>query len=99
MEENRPLFVLKHWISDIQPAYALITERQYYLSHPLDSLQVVIGCLPYRQGTLVGLLNQAFTEKVDVGIGRSIAKGFGRKVVEKKIRPIFENLRAALVEQ
>jgi len=45
MEENRPLFVLKHWISDIQPAYALITERQYYLSHPLDSLQVVIGWL------------------------------------------------------
>jgi hypothetical protein len=96
IEENRPLFALKHSILDIQPEYALITERQYYISHTLDSLQVVIGCLPYRQGTLVVLLNQAFTEKVNVAVGRSIAKGFGRKIVEKKIRPIFENLRSAL---
>jgi hypothetical protein len=94
-EHHRPLFVLKHWISDIHPDYALITERQYYLSHTLNSLQVTIGCLPYRGGTLVVLFNQTFTDKVDVAVGKSIVKLFGRMKVEKHIRPIFEGLQAA----
>lgn len=94
-QDHRPLFVLKHWISDIQSDYALITERRYYLSHSLNSLQVTIGCLPYRQGTLVVLFNQTFTDKVDVAIGKSIVKTIGRMEVEKNSRPIFEGLRKA----
>jgi hypothetical protein len=63
MESNRPLFVLKHWILDVQSDYTLITERRFYLNHSLNSLQVVIGCLPHGDRTLVVLLNQVFTEK------------------------------------
>ncbi|MBW1821796.1 MAG: hypothetical protein JRI92_08535 [Deltaproteobacteria bacterium] len=63
------------------------------MSHSLNSLQVVIGCLPYKNGTLVVLLNQVFTEKVNVTIGKGIVKKVGRIIVEKKILPIFENLR------
>lgn len=61
----------------------------------MSSLQVVTGCVPYRSGTLVVLLNQAFTEKVNVTLGKTIAKAIGRREVEKKIRPMFENLRKA----
>ena len=95
-ESDRPLFFLKHWIVDIEPDHALIAERRFYLSHTLDSLQVIIGCLPHGDGTLAVLLNQTFTEKVDVSIGRSIAKHIGHKQVEKNILPIFENLVAAI---
>lgn len=95
-ESNRPLFVLKHWILDIRSDYALITERRFYLNHSLNSLQVGIACLPHGDSTLVVLLNQAFTEKVNMTIGKSIAKAIGHKEVEKNIRPIFENLRTAL---
>ena len=92
---KRPMFVLKHWVLDVQEDYALITERQFYLSHTLNSMQVVIGCLPYGDGTLVVLLNQAFTEMVNPAIGKKIAKAVGYKQVEKNIRPIFDALRAA----
>lgn len=95
-ESGRPLFVLKHWILDIQSDYALITERRFYLNHSLSSLQIVIGCLPHDGHTLVVLLNQAFTEKVNMKIGQAIAKAIGHREVEKNIRPIFENLRTAL---
>ncbi|WP_419659988.1 hypothetical protein Dvar_03260 [Desulfosarcina variabilis str. Montpellier] len=95
-ESDRPLFLLKHWILDIQPDYALITERRFYLSHSLNDLQVVIGCLPHGDNTLVVLLNQTFTEKVNMSIGKTIAKTIGYREVEKNIRPIFENLRKAL---
>jgi len=87
------MFALKHWVLDIQPDYALIAERHYYMTHSLNSLQVVIGCLPYKNGTLVALLNQAFTEKVNITIGKRVAKKVGRIIVERKIRPMFENLR------
>ena len=95
-ESNRPLFLLKHWILDVRPDYALIAERRFYLSHSLNSLQVVIGCLPHGDSTLVVLLNQTFTEKVNMTIGKTIAKAIGHREVEKNIRPIFENLRTAL---
>jgi hypothetical protein len=95
-ESNRPLFLLKHWILDIRPDYALIAERRFYLSHSLNSLQVVIGCLPHGDSTLVILLNQTFTEKVNMNIGKMIAKTIGYREVEKNIRPIFENLRNEL---
>lgn len=97
-QDKRTVFVLKHWLSDIDPGYALIVERQYYLSHTLNSLQVGILCLPYRSGTLVALLNQAFTEKVDVKVGKMIAQRVGQQQVEKQIRPLFENLRATFAE-
>lgn len=96
MESGRPLFLLKHWFLDIQPDYALITERRYYLNHSLNGLQVTIGCLPHEDSTLVVLFNQAFTEKVNLKIGKLIAKAIGYKQVEKNIRPMFENLRTAL---
>ena len=95
-EAGRPIFMLKHWLLDVGADYAIITERRFYLNHSLNSLQVVIGCLPNGESTLVVLLNQAFTEKVNINIGKSIAKKIGYHQVEKNIRPIFENLRNAL---
>ena len=95
-ESGRPLFMLKHWVLDVRSDHAIITERRFYLNHSLDSLQVVIGCLPHRDSTLVVLLNQAFTGKIDVPVGKSIAKKIGYHEVEKNIRPMFENLRAEL---
>jgi len=96
MESGRPLFMLKHWVLDVRADHALITERRFFLNHSLNSLQVVIGCLPHHDSTLVVLLNQAFTEKIDVPVGKSIAKKIGYHEVEKNIRPMFENLRTAL---
>jgi hypothetical protein len=96
LESGRPMFVLKHWLLDIQAEYGLITERHYYLSHSLNSLQVVIGCLPHEGQTLVILFNQVFTEKVNITVGKRIAKKVGQSIVEKKVRPMFENLRTAV---
>jgi hypothetical protein len=59
-------------------------------------LQVVIGCLPHGDRTLVVLLNQVFTEKVNLTLGKRVAKKVGQSIVEKKVRPIFENLCTAV---
>jgi hypothetical protein len=98
-EAGRPMFSLKHWLIYVKPEYAVITERQFYLNHSLNSLQVVIGFLKHPDGTLVVLLNTVFTEKVNVGIAKGIADAIGRKQVEKRVRPMFEHLRAAFAKK
>ena len=95
IEGGRPMFSLKHWLIDVQEEFAVITERQFYINHSLNSLQIVIGCLKHSDGTLVVLFNQVFTEKVNVALGKGIATTIGRIQVEKKVRPMFEHLRAA----
>lgn len=91
---GRPAFVLAHWMVDINQSYALIAERQYYVSHTYDILQNMIACLPYRGGTLVALLNETFTGKV-AGFARGIRHDVGRKRIQETIRPLFESLRDA----
>jgi hypothetical protein len=94
MAQGRRAFVLAHWMMDINESYALIAERQYYVSHTYDALQNTIACLPYRGGTLVGLLNQTFTGKV-AGFARAIRHNVGRNRIQETIRPLFESLRDA----
>lgn len=94
MTQGRRAFVLAHWMVDINENYALIAERQYYVTHTYDTLQNMIACLPYRGGTLVGLLNQTFTGKV-AGFARGIRHDVGRSRIQETIRPLFELLRNA----
>ncbi len=94
MTQGRRAFVLAHWMVDINENYALIAERQYYVTHTYDTLQNMIACLPYRGGTLVGLLNQTFTGKV-AGFARGIRHDIGRSRIQETIRPLFELLRNA----
>ena len=98
MAQGRQAFVLAHWMVDINESYALIAERQYYVTHTYDALQNIITCLPYRGGTLVGLLNQTFTGKV-AGFARAIRHNVGRKRIQETIRPLFESLRDAFGKQ
>jgi len=98
MAQGRQAFVLAHWVIDINESYALIAERQYYVSHTYDALQNIIACVPYRGETLVALLNQTFTGKV-AGFARAIRHNVGRKRIQETIRPLFESLRDAFGKQ
>jgi hypothetical protein len=89
---GRPAFVLSHWLVDVDDDRAVIAERQYYVSHTYDSLQIIILCLPYRDATLLAVLSQTFTGKVD-GFLSGLRHRIGRKRVQEAIRPLFESLR------
>jgi len=93
-EDGRPIYSLKHQLVDIGNDHALIAERQFYVSHSLDGLQVTILCLRDGDHTLVGMLNHTFTGKVS-GFGQTIAHRIGRAKVREKILPMFESLVAA----
>jgi hypothetical protein len=97
-ESGRPLYVLKHRLMDVDAKRAIIAERQFYISHSLDTLQVIILCLPTADGgTQVAMLNQTYTGRV-AGMGRAIAHRIGRQKVREKVQPLFEALRQRFAE-
>ncbi len=90
--DDRPVFMLKHRMVESKDNMLMVTERQFYISHGLDAIQMQLICLPYKDGTFIGLSSQSFTGKV-AGFGRSIAVKVGRSMMSKQIRPMLESLQ------
>jgi len=90
--DDRAVFILKHQMVKEQDNMLLIAERQFYISHGLDAIATQIVCLPYKDGTMVALSSQSFTQKV-AGFGRRIAIKVGRHMMAKEILPMFESLQ------
>lgn len=91
--QRRPVFVLVHWMQRDADTYLLLAQRQYYVGHTYNSAQTIVGCLPFRQGTLIAVLNQAFTEQV-VGFFRSVGRALGRRRIEQSMAPLFARIQA-----
>lgn len=93
--EGEPQYLLTHWIIDSAQNYVLVTQRQFYVNHTYDTLQMTFACLPYEKGVLVMMLNQTFTEKV-AGFGSGIAHKIGRGRVADAIAESFEFFKTAV---
>lgn len=93
--EGEPQYTLTHWMIDSADNYILVTQRQFYVNHTYDTLQMSFLCLPYEEGVLVVMLNQTFTEKV-AGFGSGIAHKIGRGRVADAIAETFDLLKTAV---
>ena len=76
--EDRPAFVLSHRTFYQRPDGAIITERQIYVGHSYNSLQIVLGCMPAGERTLVFYTNRTFTDEV-AGFATGLRHSMGRK--------------------
>lgn len=95
--QRRPVFVLVHWMQRETDDYLLFAQRQYYVGHTYNMAQTIVGCLPYREGTLIAVLNQAFTEQV-VGVFRSVGRALGRHRIEQTMAPLFARIQTRVEE-
>lgn len=93
--QRRPVFVLVHWMQRETDDYLLFAQRQYYVGHTYNMAQTIVGGLPYRDGTLIAVLNQAFTEQV-VGFFRNAGRGLGRRRIEQTMAPLFARIQASV---
>ena len=93
--QNRPTFVLTHHATDIDNGYALILEQQFYVSHSYNSMEAMIGCIPFEGGTVVFYTNRTFTDQV-TGFASGIARNIGRSQIEKSVAAQLEKLRTVL---
>jgi hypothetical protein len=92
---DRPGFALLHRMLAVGDNGALQVDLEFYVGHTYNSMLTICGVAPYEGGTLVLAVNRTFTEKV-TGMGRSLKKSIGRKMIAGKFAERFEDLRAKL---
>jgi len=80
--DDRVAFMLKHQIIEQKKNITLIAEREFYISNTLDGIQMQIICTPYKDGTLIALSSQSYTDKVS-GFSRAFAIKIGREMMKK----------------
>ena len=95
--EDRRNFVLNHWLVEASDDAVVIAQRHYYVGNTYNVLQLIMFCLPYRDGTLVVMLNQTFTERV-TGLTAGIAHKIGRGMIADGIEAIFEQVETQVTE-
>jgi len=85
-------YVLAHVLVAADGPVRVVARREYYVSTGYNAEQSVAGFLPVQGGT-VGITSiHAFTDQV-TGVGGSMKRGIGSKVMAGKMKEIYEAAR------
>lgn len=94
--QNRPTFILTHrMLQQRADGMLLGAERQFYVGQSYNSLQIVVGCVPVEQGTIMFYRNRTSTDQV-AGFGSGLKHGIGRGQMADTIVKDFKALRKVL---
>jgi len=82
-------YVLAHILVSADGPARAVARREYYVSTGYNAEQTVAGFLPVQGGTVTIATAHAFTEQV-TGIGGSMKRSIGSKVMASKVKEIYE---------
>jgi hypothetical protein len=85
-------YVLAHVLVAADGEARVVARREYYVSTGYNAEQSVGGFLPVRGGTVGITAIHAFTDQV-TGLGGSMKRGVGSKVMASKMKEIYEAAR------
>jgi hypothetical protein len=84
--------ILAHVMVAADGSVRAVVRREYYVSTGYNAEQSVAGFLPAQGGTVGITVIHAFTDQV-TGVGGSMKRGIGSKVMAGKMREIYEAAR------
>ncbi len=93
--DKRPAFVLTHSSVLKTDEILIITERHFYVTHSLNSVQITVAWLPYEEGTYMGLAMSAQANILQTFLG-GVLRGSGRNASEELVRDVLTDIRAEL---
>ncbi len=82
--EDRPTAILSHRIQQTNDTFSVILARQFFVGHSYNSSQLIVGCLPYRDGSIVFYAHRTSTDQV-VGLGANLKHSIGREQMKKQM--------------
>ena len=82
--ENRPTAILVHRIHLATKTGALIVAREFYVGHSYNSSHLIVGALPYRDGTLVFYGQRTSTDQV-TGMASGLRHNIGREQMKEQM--------------
>ena len=88
---DRPAIGLSHRLHTKIGTASFIFERAYYISHTLDSIQVLITLIPVQEGTLLIYSNRTWTEKIS-GLFSSIKRKIAYKIMISGMENVLKKL-------
>jgi hypothetical protein len=90
--EGRPTFILAHQMVQSGEGFVVLSQRQYFVGHTYQSLQVVAVALPTEKGSAVFYANSAYTDKI-TGFFNGIAQSIGQSRTKDDLTEYFEHIR------
>jgi len=93
---KRPAFILAHRLYQYKlKKYVLAVFREFYVGHSYNSLHVVVGLLPVKEGTVVFYLNRTSTDQV-AGFGSGMKRKIGKQMLRDEVVGLFTEYRQSL---
>jgi len=93
--EDRPTAILSHRIQQTNDNSSVILARQFFVGHSYNSSHLIIGCLPYRNGSIVFYAHRTSTDQV-AGLGSSLKHSIGRKQMKEQMIKNLKQLRSEI---
>jgi len=97
--DDRPTFLLAHRMFQVKQSYAVMTERQFYVGHSYNTRQIIVGCLPVNQGTVVFYTNRLSTDRINVESVADILREVGQGHLREKVTEHFKDIRQFLQQE
>jgi hypothetical protein len=93
---KRPTWALVHRITLKGEDFALVTERYFYTTHSLNSLQITVAWLPYGDGsTYLGLATSASADVLS-GFKGKFLRAIGRDKAGELVGGVLEEVQEEL---
>jgi len=90
--EDRPTAILGHRLVEFDGEGAVIAIRHYYVGHSYNSINLIIGCLPHHNGTIVFYSQRTSTDQV-AGMAGGLKHAIGRERMKAQMVERLESLR------
>ena len=93
--EGRPAALLVHHLYEATDDYLMISQRQYYVGHTYESLQMFGLAMPTENGSVIFSVNSIYTEQI-TGFFSGVAQSVGEKRTKESMVKHFEAVRKAV---
>lgn len=93
--DDRPTTILNHRMLHSSDTASIIITRQFFVGHSYNSSHLIIGCLPYRDGSLVFYTHRTSTDQV-TGLGKKLKRSMGREQMKQELIVNLNGLRSAV---
>ncbi len=87
--ESRPTFVLMHQMVQPGDGFLLVSQRQIYVGHDYESLQMFGLALPTDNGSMIFSVNAVFTNQI-TGFFSGMAQSVGQKRTRESMEKHFQ---------
>jgi hypothetical protein len=89
--DDRPTVVLRHRMTLPMGDAVAFVDREYYVAHGYNTMQVLGALFPTKEGTIVFYSAHTSTDQA-AGSGTAMKHGIGRRVMSRQLRKIFERV-------